>query len=391
LKNNNLIYFFNHKHLFVLIFTLLPGVFFAQTPNEADAAARDALRRLESALGGNVGAGTIAAPAIAVPPAPAQVSRGGRQPAWVDDVYSAYNREHFLAIVGSAANRDQAEARAFAALVALFGQSIKAEFTVAENYTEAVNRGVVNISQNTQVSEQITRAATMDRLFGAEIGNVWDDTRGTVHAVAFMDKARAISIYSDMIIVNNRNIGTLTAMNDDEKNSLDGYARFRLAALIAGINENYAAVISQLGGSVSVRSADSLFFEAANIIRNITVVVAVTNDRANRVQDTFARILGAEGLRTRGNNPRYTLEVRLNVNEVTFPGNNNIFCRIEGSANLIDNQTGASLFPFAFNIREGHTTFANAEDRAFREAERTIADQYPGLLRSYLASLIPIR
>ncbi|MDR2541908.1 MAG: LPP20 family lipoprotein [Treponema sp.] len=358
-----------------------------QAAQDAEAAAREALRRLDATLGGNVSPGT---PQAIVQPA--QIARGGSQPQWVSDPYAVYDQNHFIAAVGSGSNRDEAESRALGSLVAIFGQTIRSDFAVVTMYTEAVNRGVVNVSENTNVRDQISRAASMDNVIGAQIGSIWDSGRGTIHAVAYMDRAKTISIYSDLIIVNNRNIDLLTNMSDTEKNSLDGFARYRLASQIAGINTNYAAVVTQAGGSTSalnLRSADYFSLEAANIIRNITVTVDVSNDRANRVQDAFARVLNAENLRTRGNNPRYTLEVRLDVNEVSFPGNAHIFCRIEGSANLIDNHTGASLLPFSFNERTGHTTYANAEAAAFLNVERLIAQRYPALLREFLASLIP--
>ena len=378
-----------------MIFFVILGIFthniYSQTLADANAAAMDAVRRLEQALDGNPTAGpAFGAQSAALPPA--QVTRGGRRPNWINDINTAYDRNYFIARIGEAPGREQAEARALTALISYFGETIQYEFTVVENYTEAVNRGVVNISQNTNTRELITRAASMDRLIGAEIGNVWDSGKGTVYAAAFMDKAKAISIYTDLITVNNRHINLLTAMSNTEKNTLDGYARYRLAAQIAGINANYSAVITGLGGSVAslnLRSADSFNLEAANIIRNITAAVRVNNDRANRVQDAFAGVLSSAGLRTRGNNPLYTLEVRLNVSEVTFPGNRHIFCSIEVSANLIENSTGASLFPFSFNLREGHTTYANAEARAFRSAEREIAEKYPALFKEYLASLLP--
>ena len=368
--------------LIAAVFGLFPDSACAQSADRADAAARDAVRRLEEALGGN-----------APPQAPAQVIQGGAQPRWVNEPYGVYARDRYIVAVGSGANRSQAEAKALAALTAVFGQSIKSDFSIATMYTEAVNRGVVNVSENTSIRDKITTAASMDNLVGAEIGNVWESGRGTVYAAAYMDRAKTVSIYTDMIIINNRNIELLTTMGSAEKNTLDGYARFRLAAHIAGINANYAAVVSQAGGStasLNLRSADSLNLEAANIIRNITVTVRVTNDRANRVQDAFARVLSSEGLRTRGNNPPYTLEVHLSASEAAFPGNSYIFCRIEASANLIENSTGASLLPFSFNDRLGHATYANAEAAAFASAEKIIAERYPAALREYLASLIPL-
>jgi len=371
------------------------SILHAQTPADAEKAARDAAQRLEEALGGSMSVDSAAnnrRNQQSIAPA-AQFTQGGRQPRWVNDPSSAYNKNLFIAAVGSAQNRSQAEARALASLVAIFGQSVRSEFTAATMYTEALNKGVVSVSNNTSVRDRISTAASMDNLVGAEIGNVWDSRRGTVYAVAFMDKAKTVSIYTDMIVINNRNIEMLVTIPAEEKNTFDAYARFKLAAQIAGINSNYATVVSQAGGSVAslnLKNADSYNLEAANIMRNITVTVLVSNDRANRVQDAFAGVLSSAGFRTRGNNPAYTLDIRLSVNEVTFPGNNFIFCRIECSANLIDNLTGASLLPYNFSFRDGHATYANAEAAAFANAEKIILEDYPALLRGFIASLMPM-
>jgi len=373
---------------FTFIFLSLANVSFAQTSAQAEAAAREALQRLEAAIGGSAPSST----AVNTITPPVQLTQGGAQPAWVNDPYTVYNRDRYFAAVGSAASRNQAEARALSALAAIFGQSIQSDFMVAAMYTEAVENGAVNVSENTNIRDTITRAASMDNLIGAQIGYVWDSGRNTIYAAAYLDKERAVSIYTDLVIINNSNIALLTNMSGNEKNTFDGFARYRLASQIALINANYAAVISQSGGSaaaLNLNSAEYYKLEADNIFRNITVTVSVHNDRANRVQNAFAGALSSQGLRTRGNNPPYILEVFVFANEAVFPNNNFKWCVMEVSANLVESSTGAALIPFSFNLREGHSTYANAETRAYAAAEREIAEKFSVLLREYLASVMP--
>jgi len=351
---------------------------------DADATLDDIVQRIESTIGGGSTNQNSSS---------TQITQGGTQPRWVNDPYAVYARDRYIAAVGSAGNRDEAQRKALSALVAIFGQSVRSDFSAVTMYTEAINRGIVTVSENNRVRDEVSTAVAMDTLIGAEIGNVWDNGRGTVYAAAYMEKEKTISIYSDLIILNNRNIELLTAMSDTEKNTLDGYARYKLAALISTINSNYSNLILLVGGSVAllnVRNANYFNIEASNIIKNITVAVNVNNDVSNRIQDAFASVLTAEGLRTRGNNPLYTLEVRTDMSEVTYPNNSYIYCRFTVSANLVENATGAVLFPFNFTDREGHTTYANAQARAVTLIERTIAAKYPDALREYLASLLPL-
>jgi|GEM_PF-1518304 len=409
-----------------LFFSLLSSVFFscASSPvqaqpttsssslKEAEAAANDAARRLEEAMSGGSSKNTSSTntsttanasntnssssssrtntPSAPVPPA--QETRGGTQPRWVTDPYSVYPREQFIAVVGTGANRTEAERNGFAALVAYFGQSVRSNLEVTALYQEAVNRGVVSASENTRVREEIALASSMDKLIGAEIGNVWDSGRGLFYVVAYLDKATTVLIYTDMAILNNYNINLLTSMNSAQRNTLDGYARFKFAAMLAGLNSEYASVINLSGGSsasLNLRTVESLNLEAADIIKNITVTVKVTNDRSNRIQDAFAKVISAEGLRTRGNNPPYTLEVTINNSEVKFPGNDYIHCRMELSANLIENSTNSSLLPYSFNDRAGHNSYSNAETQVFVNAERSIASRYPAIFKEFLNSLLP--
>jgi hypothetical protein len=371
--------------IFITFFILSSCTFPVRISDNTESASRDAQQLMEGALRGNTSLSST--PSV-------QITQGGRQPNWINDPYIVYSRDRFIAAIGSAPTRVQAEERAFFNLAAIFGHEINGIFNVTTTYTETVNRGVLSVSENNSIHEQITRAASMERLIGAEIGNVWDSGQGTVFAVAFMERAKTISIYSDIIIANNQDISLLTTMSNNDKYSFNGYARFKLAEFIAEINSNFAAIITLAGGSVAALNLRSpVFFknEANNIKQNITISVDVKNDRANRIQDSFAQILSSEDFRfrTRGNNPFYTLDVHLNFSERIFPGNNLIWCMYEVSANLIENSTGASLFSFSFNDREGHTTYENAQLRAFTSIERTIAVRYPPLLRDYLASLIP--
>jgi len=383
------------KKSFILTAVLLfaANVMYAQSAGNADALARDALRRLDEALSGKSTAAATAASAAPQNPAPAQSTRGGQEPRWVMDPYAAYPRERYLAAVGFAPNRAEAEKKALAALAAIFGQSVQADYTAVTAYSEAVSKGIVSSSETTNVRDRVSTSASLDTLIGAEIGNIWDDARGIVYAVAYLNKERAVAVYGNMLHTNLKNIEKLTAMTAAEKNTLDGYARYRLAAVIAGINAKHAGVIAQCGGptaaSLNMPGADALNIEASNIIKNVTVIVSVYGDSGNRIRDAFTKTISAEGLRTRGNSPPYTLEVNVDMSEVSFPNNNNKFCRFTVGAELIENSTDSVLFPFNFSDRVGHSTYEGARAAAFLQAEKIIGEKYPAVFKEYLEGLLP--
>jgi hypothetical protein len=365
---------------FLFLFLFLTVLFFAPLYAQSHGRAASDTRGLEESLGGST-AGTSV-----------QVRRGGIRPNWINNPYAAFPRDRYLAAVGTAANRTEAESRAFAALAAFFGQSIRADLAVATVYSEAVSNGIITVSENTQVRDTVVTAASLDTLIGAEIGNVWDDGRGTIYALAYINRARTAAVYTEIILMNQRNIDNLLAMSADEKNTFDGYARYKLASLIAGINAKYAGIVTLAGNanvSFSSSNADALILETSNIIRNISVGFNVSGDSNNRIRDAFAKVLSGEGLRTQGSNNPYVLEININMSEITYPGNNFKFCGYTLSANLIERATGSVLLPFSVSDREGHSTYEAAQTRAFIVMEKTIAERYPVLFREYLEALLP--
>jgi len=376
---------FSKNILFSFLLILLLGNLYAQTSlDTSNAMAQDAVRRLEEALGG---AGT------AQNTAPVQATRGGSQPRWVNDPYTAYSRDQYIAAVGHGNNRANAERDAFAKLTAVFGQSIQSDFSMVSMYSEAVTQGIVTASENTNVRETIATAASLDVLVGAQIGYVWEDPRGLTYALAYIDKAKTVAIYTEMIRMNLANIQSLLTMTNAEKNTFNGIARYKLAAVISDINAKYANVVAQAGGptasALNLTNADAINIEASKILENITVLVRVNNDRGNRIRDVFTRVLNGEGLRTRGNNPPYTLDVTVNFEQASFPNNNNIFCRFSVSAELIENSTNAILFAFNYSDRAGHSTYENAVNTAVIMIERRINEQYPAAFKGYLATQLP--
>jgi hypothetical protein len=177
--------------IFVIALTLFSLPLSAQTLADYQAAADDATRRLEEALSGGSAAGkkqTVSAEA--------QTTKGGTRPRWVTNPYSDFSKNRYIAAVGTAKNRSDAEKQAFASLITFFGQSVKSDYAVAGAYSEAVTNGIVSVSEKTDVREIIVTAASLDNLIGAAIGNVWEDASGNVYALAYIEKDKTILIYT---------------------------------------------------------------------------------------------------------------------------------------------------------------------------------------------------
>jgi hypothetical protein len=372
------------------------------SPAEAQAAAQGALGRLDGQTG---------RPAD-VPSAPSAQQQGGgsslsstsqqaaavvntsrTKPAWVDSVESVYRRAQYVAAVGYASDRAMAEKNGFANLAGFFGQSIFADQTITNTYREAVKNGVTSgWTDDINMENTIRTTASLETLAGADIKEIWHDTRNNVfYAAAVMEKTKAAQVYTDMITANQNMIKNLIAINQAEKNSMEGFSRYQFAAAVADINITYGNVLKLIDAPVpaGLVKGDEYRLEAQNIAKAIPVGITIKNDKAGRIQGAFAKALSDIGFRSGGNNSRYILDVNISVSPVDLPNNTNKFARIELGANLTDTSAKSVLLPYNFNSREGHATAAEAENRAYSVAERKIGEEYKDILFTYLSQLLP--
>jgi len=314
-------------------------------------------------------------------------------PEWIRDPYRKFDKQLYVAAVGIGGSRQESEKDALGKLVAIFGQSIKVDENISTSYMEAVKNGAVsNWSENTAINNSIQTSAAMDSLVGAEIGDAWYDNKSNYYAAAVLSKSKAIQIYSNMIHENQAMIDKLITMTPAEKNTLDGFARYQFAAMIADINISYGNLLTFIGApsySQGLKKGDNYRLEARNITKTIPVGITVKNDKAGRIQGAFAKALSDIGFPSGGANSRYILNVNVSVSPVDLPNNTNKFVRIELGANLTDTTSKAVLLPYNYTGREGHATVSEAENRAYTAAERKIGEEYKELLFTYLSQLLP--
>jgi len=319
-------------------------------------------------------------------------SSGGASggPNWTRNPYNKYNKKTDVAAVGTGNNRQDAEKKAFGNLVAVFGQSIKVNEKLIESYQEAVKGGVTSSIGKTSYDSTISTAAGMDSLVGAEIGEVWDDGKGTVYAVAVLNKEKAIQTYSNMIKSNKEMIDKLVNMSDKEKYTLDGFGRYQFAAIVADMNISYGNLLSQIGApklAQGLKKGNDYRIEATNITKDIPVTIKVNKDRDGRIAGAFAKAFTELGFKV-GGNSRYVFNVNI---VITSTGSQVKKAKIKLTANLTDTgQKGRTVMPpYTFDLTgEGDFTQSGAEDLAFRDAEKKINKEYKqelsnGLSRMY--------
>jgi hypothetical protein len=358
----------------------------------AEAAAQTALAAMNN--GGqrpaSSGGGTPAAQQQAVQSAPA---RTGARPVWIDSKGSVYNKNEHLSEIGMDAQQNGADQKALAALTAVFGQSVEAQQKLSSAYNEAVKAGKVTTSESVSMQESIRTSTQLSNLVGVSIADRWYDGKSIYYSIAVMDNTKAIQVYTSIIDGYSETINILTNISDDEKYSFDGYARYKLASIIADGSQEYVRVLTYLGATPpNVKRGADFLSEIKNIAARIPIYVNVSGDVSNRIKSALTKAITSQGLQGGGSSTRYMLNINFSLSDVVYPNNPNKFARYLVEGSLIDTASGNELLTYKLDGREGHTTIEEARNRAVAAAERkigdaTAADGFTKKLTNYLESL----
>jgi len=347
---------------------------------QAEAAADAAV----AALNGDEEDGTVTAePAERV---------GGKKPQWVNATDAAFSPALYVAAVGHGDTRNAAEKNALAALTGYFIQNIKGETkTDVTNTEEILNGNILRAEETSAHQEKVTISSALDALMGAEVKEVWYDGKSLHYAVAVMDKAKTIPLYSGLIQENVNRIRSLTSLSREERGTLEAVIHYRYAAALADANWVYGVVLSLLGDSSrgGLRQGDDYRLEARKIAQTIPLEITVRGDGTGRVKTSLAQVVAAQGFQIGDASARYVLRANLTMTPADLPVANK-FVRYVLEVNLIDKNTGQVLMPYSLSGREGGATIAEAENWAVqRGVERKIKDDFFKQFGAYLSQLIP--
>ncbi|MCL2558127.1 MAG: LPP20 family lipoprotein, partial [Treponema sp.] len=170
------------------------------------------------------------------------------QPAWTNNGASPrFPAQTHLAAVGRGNSQQNADADAIAGIARIFSVSARVSTQLAESYREIVRNGVARSFGQTDMLNVIELATDVENLVAVSIGERWNDGRGNFVALAVMDKSAAILLYEERIRANQAVIRGLTTMSASERNTFDGFARYRVAAVFADMNVAIGEMLFVLG------------------------------------------------------------------------------------------------------------------------------------------------
>ncbi len=320
-------------------------------------------------------------------------------PAWVNAPASVYPNSEYISYVGSSSDRNTAELNAVQGLAAIFGQAVKSESTGSQRMVQAQADGKVATAKINDFNQKIKRNVDQDCLIGIEIKEFWHDESegdGSWYAVALLDKAKAVSIYSEMIKKNSSAISFMLEHHKDDPASIDKFAYFDFAEDIAKQNEKFLSLVSVINDTAAESlksfcpSSKQLHEKKMEIANKITIGVVVSGQDVERVMDAYIHAVSSLGFKAMYNlsNVRYYLHAQSSFEESPATDKKTVRCSYRTQSYILDTQTEQQIVPFTVSGRESHISeYSEAQKKALKKMEEKIKSEYSSKFAEYLAGI----
>lgn len=232
-------------------------------------------------------------------------------PDWIDGMPAAFPRDRFVTAVGIAEDRPTAEARARAGVAAFFASAVASATRAKESEAHATGTQKVEIAGVTATAraelraasvavEQEVTAVTAKLLEGVEIADRFTDRTGRVHALAVLERGRAVEVLRRRIVEVDADVSALAARLAEPG---PAFARARVAHRLVGASARRAPLVADLRildpaaepeAPAATRGARDA---AERALAAVGVAVRASGEDADRLRTAAARAVVATGLR----------------------------------------------------------------------------------------------
>lgn len=310
-------------------------------------------------------------------------------PDWVGGVSTQYPPERFVTGVGVAEDRASAEARARAAISAVFETRVASVSRVKEEEVRATvaGRDATTTSTRLAMSQEVV-AVTAAVLEGATIAAAWIDPSGQVYALAVLDRAAAAAVIGRRLAESDGAVVDALARLDKEPDRAVG-ARlgYRIAALL-GRREGLAIRLRALDPSATAEAPAAMVNAAARAQRALaaaTVRIDATGPGAEAVAAAAARALLAVGLGAVGPQPKAALVASVTVEETPSVASGAwTIARSAARVRLVSEGSSEAWAEVAESAKGTATNPAEAARRASAALAKQVEDRLAEALRKEL-------
>ncbi len=313
-------------------------------------------------------------------------SLSGGTPKWVENPKTVYPENTYLVAVGEGDTRRAAENSAAANLSRIFEAHIESDERILDQSRETRN----SFERTTDFTADINILSSQT-LYNIQHAEAWQDDKGRVHAVAYLDRRETATIYRDKIGEQTARVNFLDAQAAQTDDLLKKYATLRAAVRHAAEAGNLLRQLKVIHPP-SVPDATPGYTEnrirkaLADTAKQIRVEIKIDGDDDQRMVSILEELITRYGFVV-GSPAVLKIDGRVSVNDTGQRTSDLVFVRYELVVRIKDAE-GTLLVSVNDKGREGHISLAEARVRSFRTLENAIKATGSSRLDTYFDSLI---
>jgi len=310
----------------------------------------------------------------------------GGTPEWVANPKSVYPENQYLVAVGEGDTRRAAENAAAANLARIFEAHIESDERLLDQSRETGK----SFERTTDFTTDINIISSQT-LYNIQHAEAWQDDKGRVHAVAYLDRRKTAAIYRDKIDEQTTRVNFLLANARETEELLKKYATLRAAnhhAAEAKYLLRQLKVIHppSVPGSTPSYTENKIRKALAETARQIHVQIKVEGDDDQRMTSVLEELITRYGFVV-GTPAVLKIDGRVAIADTGQRTAALVFVRYT-LALQVKEADGTTLISLNEKGREGHISLAEARVRSFRTLENAIQSSGSQRLDTYFDALI---
>ncbi len=309
-----------------------------------------------------------------------------KKPGWVTNPKSVYPENQYLVAVGEGDTRRAAENSAAANLSRIFEAHIESDERLLDQTHETNDSFVRTTDFTTDIN-----ILSSQTLFNIQHAEAWQDSKGRIHAVAYLDRRKTAAIYRDKIDEQTARIHFLAAHAEQTNDLLKKYATLRAAVRHSAKNKillHQLKVIHppSVPGATPGYTENNIRKAFAETAKQIRVEINVAGDDAHRMGAVLEELVTRYGFVV-GTPAVLKITGSIAVADTGQRTTDLVFVRYTLTLQVKE-ADGTVLASITEKGRESHFSLAEARIRSFRTMEDFIRPSGSQRLDSYFDSLV---
>ncbi len=208
---------------------------------------------------------------------------------------NSYPQEDYLSALGSGDTYEDAKRVAQGNLAKIFRADVTANSKTVQKYSEILN--AKGLQQDESASkESSVEVSTNQSLVNVKFAGKYEDDKGKVHTLAYIDRKETAKIYEQRISGNEDDLSVFVDNAQKSKDILQKYGSYRAALSYAKINRGLLEqlqVISPKDAQMTItkHSYSELSSKVRELGKKITYSVEVQGDQQDAVKGMAERVM----------------------------------------------------------------------------------------------------